>query len=281
MPSTSCITLITDFGLSDGYVGAMKGVILSTFPQACIVDISHAIPPQDLHFAAWALYTAYGTFPEHTIHCVVVDPGVGSQRRALAVKAGSYGFVAPDNGVLSYVLGQEPLHMAVELADPRFYRHPVSNTFHGRDIFAPVAAHLARGLPLAELGRPIDEPLTWALSQPERTPEGGLVAHVIHVDRFGNCVTDLCLSEEEDGLIVADQLGEGNDPVRVSRQQVSLRVGTVRLSQVSRTYADGSAGEPLALVGSSGHLEIALVDGSAAEVLSLGAGDSVVVDLRV
>lgn len=272
------ITLITDFGLADGYVGAMKGVILSIVPHATIVDISHAVPAQDVLSAAWILYTAHSTFPRGTVHCVVVDPGVGSQRRAIAVQAGAHTFVTPDNGLLSYVLAREPLHMAVELTNPRFHHHPVSHTFHGRDIFAPVAAHIVRGVPLDELGPPIDQPVVWPLQHPEQDPEGALVGHVLHTDHFGNCITDLQIRSEKASLLLINPPGEGTEPLPIPRSQVQIEVGGCVLQGISRTYSDGPSGEPLALVGSSGHLEIALVGGSAALALDLRVGDRVIVD---
>jgi len=275
------ITLTTDFGLADSYVGAMKGVILSIVPHATIVDISHAVPAQDVHSAAWILYTAYDTFPQGTTHCVVVDPGVGSQRRAIAVQAGAYTFVTPDNGLLSYVLAQEPLHMAVELTNPRFHHHPVSQTFHGRDIFAPVAAHVAQGVPLDELGTPIDQPVTWPPQHPERDSGGALVGHVLHVDHFGNCVTDLQIRREKGVLLLTNPPGEGAEPLPIPRCHVCIKVGGRVLQGISRTYADGAPGQPLVLVGSSDHLEIALVGGSAAQALGLRAGDPVAVDLNI
>lgn len=272
----SCITLITDFGLSDGYVGAMKGTILSIAPDATIVDISHAVPAQDLRSAAWILYTAYDTFPEGTIHCVIVDPGVGSQRRAIAVQAGAYVLVAPDNGLLSYVLAQEPLHMAVELTNPRFHRHPVSYTFHGRDIFAPVAAHLAQGVSLTELGTPIGQLVTWSSPRPVSSPEGSLVGHILHIDRFGNCITDLRLRAEEDVLRLTHLPGEEAESFIIPRRQVCIEVREMALQGIAYTYADSPPGEPLALVGSNGHLEIAIPGGSAAQALGLRVGDSII-----
>jgi len=273
------ITLLTDFGLADGYVGAMKGVILTIHPQAAVVDISHAIPAQDLRSAAWVLYTAYDAFPRRTIHCVVVDPGVGGQRRAIAVEAGGYTFVAPDNGVLSYVLSREPLGMAVELTNPRFHRHPVSRTFHGRDIFAPAAAYVSRGVPLGELGTllPLDQLVTWPLPHPERRPDGSLVGHILHIDRFGNCVTDLRMTEEEDVLLLTNPPSGEERPIEIPRRRMHLEVGERALFGISRTYADGSPGEFLALIGSSGHLEIALVKGNAAQTLGLIVGDPITI----
>jgi len=276
----SIITLITDFGLTNGYVGAMKGVILNIAPQTAIVDICQALPPQDVRSAAWILYTMYDTFPAGTIHCVVVDPGVGSQRRAIAAQAGVYSFVAPDNGLLSYVLAEEPLHIAVELTNPRFHRHPVSHTFHGRDIFAPAAAHLAQGVSLAELGTPASHLVIWPASRPERLSKGCLLAHILHIDHFGNCITDLRLSSEEDALMPTNLPGEGDERLLISRRQVRIEVGRASLSGISRTYADGPSGETLALVGSSGHLEIAIPGGSAAEALEVAVGDAITVCLE-
>jgi S-adenosylmethionine hydrolase len=272
------ITLITDFGLDDGYVGAMKGAVLSIAPHATIVDISHTVPAQNVRSAAWILYTAYNTFPRGTVHCVVVDPGVGSQRRAIAVQAGAYSFVTPDNGLLSYVLAREPLLMAVELTNPRFHHRPVSHTFHGRDIFAPVTAHIVQGVALDELGPPIDQPITWPLQHPERHSEGALVGHLLHTDHFGNCITDLQMRSEKDDLYLVNPPGEGNELLPIPRCQVQIKVGGCVLQGISRTYSDGPSGELLALVGSSGHLEIALVGGSAAQALDLRVGDSVIVD---
>lgn len=276
----SIITLITDFGLIDSYVGAMKGVILSIAPQATIVDISHAIPAQDVRAAAWVLYTSYNTFPRGTIHCAVVDPGVGSQRRAVAAQAGVYTFVAPDNGLLSYVLAQEPLRMAVELTNPHFHRHPVSHTFHGRDIFAPAAAYLAQGVPLHKLGPPLTELITWPLPSPKRPSEDSLIGHVLHIDHFGNCITDLKLRPEGEALVLTNLPGQGAPPLTIPRHEARIKVGNITLKGISHTYADGFPGGPLALVGSSGHLEIAVVGGSAAQTLDLAVGDPVIVELK-
>jgi S-adenosylmethionine hydrolase len=275
------ITLTTDFGLADGYVGAMKGVILGIAPHATIVDISHVVPAQDVRSAGWILYTAYNSFPQGTIHCVVVDPGVGGQRRAIAVQAGVYIFVTPDNGLLSHVLAREPLHMAVELTHPRFHHHPVSHTFHGRDIFAPVAAHIAQGVPLDELGTPIDQLVTWLLQHPERDPEGALVGHILHIDHFGNCITDLHIRREKAQLLLDNPPGGGGESLLLPRREVRIKVGGVVLQGILRSYADGSPGKPLALVGSSDHLEIALVGGSAAQSLGLRIGDPIIVDPNI
>ena len=255
------ITLTTDFGLEDAYVGVMKGVILGINPAATIVDLCHAIPPQDVQAAAFLLHTAWPYFPPATIHVVVVDPGVGSQRRAIAVDVGAATFVAPDNGVLSYVLAEaaEKNTLAVHLTNRRYWLSKISATFHGRDIFAPVAAHLSLGVPLADLGEPlpIGELVTLSLPRPARQSNGVWVGHVVHVDHFGNLVTDL----------EAEAIGDA--------QAVVIEVGGRRIVGLRRTYAEGSPGEPMALIGSSGRLEIAVPGGQAARGLKVQIGDQV------
>ncbi len=185
------ITLITDFGERDGYVGAMKGVILGIAPGAALVDISHDIPPQDIPSAAFVLWSTYRFFPPDTVHLVVVDPGVGTQRRPIAVETRHGRFVAPDNGVLGYVLDEEREWQAVHLAEQRFWRPEVSMTFHGRDIFAPAAAHLAAGVPLHELGPAITNPVPMPFPRVRRLDGARCLARLVYIDRFGNCVTNL------------------------------------------------------------------------------------------
>jgi len=258
------ITLTTDFGLEDTYVGVMKGVILGINPAATIVDVCHAIPPQDVRAAAFLLHTSWRYFPPDTIHVVVVDPGVGSQRRAIAVDVGAATFVAPDNGVLSYVLAEAAAKntQAVHLINQRYWLSQLSATFHGRDIFAPVAAHLSLGVPLADMGEllPIGELVTFPLPCPERHDDGAWVGHVVYVDHFGNLVTDL----------EAEVIGD--------TQAVVIKVGGRRIVGVRHTYADGTPGEPMALIGSSGRLEIAVPGGHAARWLKAQIGDQVRLD---
>ncbi len=250
----SLITLTTDFGLADSYVGVMKGVILGIDPTATIVDISHDIAPQDVREAAYVVYTAYPYFPPDTVHVVVVDPGVGSQRRAIALRTAQACFVAPDNGVLSYVLAREGMKEAVSLTHSRYHRPIVSHTFHGRDIFAPVAAHLARGVSLTELGEPLTEIVTFSLPQPQVLPNRDVIGHVLHVDRFGNLILDV---REGDFI-----LGGG----------IVLEVAGRRIQGLGRTFTDVPAGELVAYIGSSGHLEIALREGNAAQLLGMEIG---------
>ena len=270
------ITLTTDFGLADAYVAAMKGVILGINPDARLVDICHTVTPQSIAQAAFVLSTAYPFFPEGTVHLVVVDPGVGSERRAIILRTPSACFVAPDNGVLSYVIEQsspgsdegdtagvrhrqlDPEMVAVAITRPRFWRSPVSATFHGRDIFAPVAAHLSLGLSPDDFGERLDSLNVLPLARPERRPDGTMAGKVLHADVFGNLVTSIrCtdLPHEEDRVAV----------------EISGRV----IRGLVRTYAEGEG--LLALVGSSGYLEVSVKDGSAREALGASVGDEVVV----
>jgi S-adenosylmethionine hydrolase len=252
------ITLTTDFGLADGYVGTMRGVILSIAPGTPMVDLSHEVPAQNIRAAAFVLYQAVPFFPADTIHLVVVDPGVGSQRRALAVRTGQGIFVAPDNGVLSYVLASVDVHEAMSLSNPAYQLPDVSTTFHGRDIFAPAAAHLAHGVPLNELGPRAINLVRLPVPQPEVSLQGQVVAHVMHVDHFGNLILD----------VTAATLGDNP----------SFEVAGHTLEELSQTFADVERGQPVVYVGSTrDHVEIAIRDGHAARELGVGLGDQVVI----
>jgi S-adenosylmethionine hydrolase len=219
-----------------------------------LVDISHSVTPQDVRHAARVLATAVPFFPSGTIHVAVVDPGVGSARRGIALQTPSAIFVGPDNGLFTPFVGQRVA--CVALTNPATHRRPVSVTFHGRDVFAPVAAHLANGLPLSELGPPVDDPLSWVSPQPQRLPDGRVRAEVVYVDHFGNLVTNVRRGERE---------GLGKIRVVVGGESLILR----------RTYADVAPGALLALFGSDGYLEVAVRDGSAAGHLGLGVGTTV------
>jgi S-adenosyl-L-methionine hydrolase (adenosine-forming) len=241
------VTLLTDFGTADGYVGEMKGVLASLAPDVPIVDVAHDVMPQDVDGARLALARYWRRFPEGTVHIVVVDPGVGGARRALALESEGRLLVGPDNGVLSPAL----LHAGarcVSLAIPA----TAAPTFHGRDVFAPAAAQLALGASLETLGAPLIDPVIRRTPEAVRRSDGAVLGEVITVDRFGNAVTNL----------------------------LALRGGIVELDGLSlpvrRTYADAPSGEPTALVGSSGLVEIAVRDGSAAAVLGLRRGSAVV-----
>lgn len=251
------ITLTSDFGAKDGYVAAMKGVILSICPEATLVDVTHDIPPQDVRHGAFVLHTVAPCFPPGTVHLAVVDPGVGTRRRAVAVQTARAIFVAPDNGLLSFALMGEADYTAVELSSPEYHRHPVSATFHGRDIFAPAAAHLCRGVPLTAFG-PVAEALTlFPIPRPFYTDADILCGEVIHVDRFGNVVSNV---RREDVLWP-----------RV--RAIHLRGRAIQ--RLCYTYGEAKPGELIALLGSSGYLEVAAREGSAADRLGAKVGDSV------
>ena len=269
------VTLTTDFGLTDAYVAAMKGVILGINPEVTLIDICHTIKPQNIRQAAFVLSTAYPSFPPGTVHLVVVDPGVGTGRRAIILSTPSACFVAPDNGVLSYVIAQSsarpsetylnperielpPGLEAVAITRPQFWRSPVSPTFHGRDIFAPVAARLSLGFPATDFGETVTSVTMLPLAYPRLTAENTLVGHILHIDNFGNLITNIRRG---------DLPGETNS--------VTVEVGHQLISGLSQTYADGEG--LLALVGSSGYLEIALKDGNASSRVNAEIGNEVTV----
>lgn len=264
------VTLITDFGTQDAYVGVMKGAILSVDPQAVIVDITHGVSPQDLAQAARELADAFGYFPPGTIHVTVVDPGVGSARRILAVAAAGQVFLAPDNGILPAALARVRVGAAVSVENRSLFREPVSPTFHGRDVFAPVAGHLSRGLALDRLGPAIDENglVRLTVSGPRPNSGGGLTGTLIAIDRFGNLITDICQPDLE-------RLAG-----RESWRTVTVRLGTEEIHGIARTYADGAPRMPLALFGSSGRLEVAVRDGSAEVYFSARRGLPVYISTR-
>jgi S-adenosylmethionine hydrolase len=250
------IALLSDFGSRDHYAGTMKGVILGICPDVTLVDITHDVAPHDLLDAALQLAAAYRYFPAGTIFLTVVDPGVGSARRGIAAEMGEYRFVAPDNGVLTAVFRDGPPKRVVELTERRYARPTVSRTFEGRDRFAPAAAWLAKGIQLAALGRPAGDYQRLDLPQAEAADDG-IRGVVVHVDRFGNLVTNIERRAFE-GLARAGAL-----QVTASGQPVGRIVGT---------YADIQAGEVCALFGSTDHLELAANAGRAADVLGLGRG---------
>lgn len=257
------LTLLTDFGTRDGYVAAMKGVIASIAPAAALIDMTHEIRPGDVAGAAWTLRRYWHLFPPRTVHLAVVDPGVGTDRRALAARVEGRYFVAPDNGLLSWVLHDDELDAAVSLDAHRFRRPEVSPTFHGRDIFAPAAAHLCAGVPLSELGSPLIHPVRLPL--PDTIRRGNEVEGcVVQVDRFGNLITNIPAGW------VRPLLDEGAVRTLVGRHDV----GTIR-----RTYGDVAQGEPVALIGSDMTLEVAVREGRASDKLKVGLGTPVIVRL--
>jgi len=245
------ITLLTDFGTADGYVGEMKGVLLTENPDATLVDITHDLPPHDVEMGRLTVARYWRRFPSGTVHVAVVDPGVGSRRAALAVAADGRFLVGPDNGVLSPAL-LTPGCRAVALAVPTH----ASATFHGRDVFAPAAAKLAGGVDVEALGSPARDPMIRRTPEPHRQPSGDVRGQVIAIDRFGNAITNL--------------IGEYGAQVVVNARDVTLR----------RTYADLEPGNAGAVIGSNGLIEIVVRDGRAADVLSLERGTPVVLRSR-
>jgi S-adenosylmethionine hydrolase len=257
------ITLTTDYGTNDHLVGVLKGVILRINPDVQIVDITHGVTPFDLLDGATVIANAYSYFPPRTIHVVVVDPGVGTERRPLIVSGQNQYFLAPDNGVLSGVFEKEQNFLVRHLTAEHYFLHPVSNTFHGRDVFAPVAGWLSKNWQPGSMGEEITDFKRFALPRPKEA-DGLLKGVVLKVDSFGNLITNF---RGED--LPADAIEKG---------QINLQVGTHAVSKLVPTFAHGSAGEAIAYVGSSGNLEIGVNKGSASKTLGLGRGTPVLLN---
>ena len=260
--ATRVITLLTDFGTEDYFVGAMKGVILTRSPQAVIVDITHAIPPQDVQAGAFMLSAVYADFPAGSIHLAVVDPGVGSDRRPILVEAADYLFVGPDNGLFSIVLDRNPDAQVRHLINAQYFLQNRSSTFHGRDIFAPVAAALAEGVPPADLGPVLLDPVRTGFAESKTLADGTLAGRVMHVDHFGNCVTNL----------PSDNL----QPLLTTRS-FCLHVSGCEIRRLLRSYSEAAAdpGTPFVIAGSAGFLEISICCSSAARELTIAVGEPV------
>lgn len=258
------ITLLTDFGIKDGNVGVMKGVIWQIAPQVQIADLSHTVAPQNVSEAALILLRTAPYFPEGTVHVGVVDPGVGTQRRPIAARLGGQFFVGPDNGMLTMLLERtENLGLPVtfvHLNRPAYWLTEISHVFHGRDIFAPSAAHLANGVPLGDLGETIEDPVRLPLNLPQRT-ENGWQGEVIHIDHFGNVSSNIRI----------EHLGYP--------ENVHVTLCGETIDGLVHTFGERQPGEVVALYGSTGNLIVSLVNGSAAEWLGAKLGDRV--ELRV
>ena len=252
MKPNGIITLITDFGQTDGFIGIMKGVILSINPKATFVDISHRIPAQDVEAGAFVLNWSYRYFPTGTIHLVVVDPGVGSERKILAVQSGNYFFVAPDNQVLKYIFHSSETLTVVNVLNKEFFLKKISHTFHGRDIFAPVAAHLSTGVGIEQLGHETKNYDRGEIDHPIIT-KTNIIGKIVYSDKFGNLISNI--------------------PAEEIKQPVSLiQIGSIRITQLSNSYIEVAVNQPLAIIGSSGYLEIAIRNGNARQQLSLDRG---------
>lgn len=262
----SIITLLTDFGAQDYFTGAMKGVILSINPAAAIIDITHEIPPQDIQAAAFNLLSCYKDFPAGTIHVAVVDPGVGSNRRAILVECADQFFVGPDNGLVSWIIEREGKFVARQITGDHFFRKPISPTFHGRDVFAPVAGALSKGVAPEEIGPVMDNPVMLPALSPSASGRG-LEGSIIHIDRFGNCITSFTTEHVNEERIAAG---------------AKLLVSERQIGSFRRFFADqgGPESELFMLIGSVGFVEIAAQNASAAEILSAKRGDFVLLSDR-
>jgi S-adenosyl-L-methionine hydrolase (adenosine-forming) len=245
------VTLLTDFGTADGYVAAMKGAITQIAPNVVIDDASHDIPPGDTRAAAIALRRYWRLYPRGTVHVVVIDPGVGSARKALVVQADERILIGPDNGVFTLVLNEAESWTAYSAERSEFFRSPLSNTFHGRDVFAPLAAHLASGRAAAEVGPGVDAPVRLDFPAPTRDGER-VTGEIVYVDHFGNLVSNI--------------------PATMITTSMRVRVGTFHLIPLSHAYSEGAVGSAIALINSDDVLEIGVRDGNAAHHFRIGRG---------
>ncbi len=252
------IALLTDFSDKDWFVGVMKAVILRINPNANIIDITHEIPPQDVCQAGFVLWNAYKYFPDKTIFVCVVDPGVGSERKIIAVETKKYIFIAPDNGLLGFVLSEVDVLRAVYVENKNYFLETVSSTFHGRDIFAPVSAYISRGVDLSELGMEV------TLETPKKmfikvSSIGDYEGEVVYIDRFGNLITNLMPSKEFDG---------------------EIRLKDLNIEKISKTYSDVKVGQAVALIDSGGLIEIGIREGDASKILGVKRGEKVVLKVK-
>ncbi len=254
------IVFLTDFGSKDYFVGAMKGVILSINKEAQIIDITHEIAPQNVRAASFTLRACFRDFPEKTIFVAVVDPGVGSNRRAILVETEKYFFIAPDNGLLSFIFNESNNFRVFEITNENFFRKPVSNTFHGRDIFAPSAAHLSVGAKPAEFGKEISEFIKFEETKPRKISENQFEAEIIHADHFGNLIINL---KKED-----------------LPEKFVLKIGERRSENLKTFYAEAEKSELFMIFGSADFLEIVAFQDSAQKILGAKVGEKVIVDIK-
>ena len=257
------ITLTTDFGLSDHFIGAMKGVMLEIAPEAQIIDINHAVQPFDILDGALTISQAYSYFPSGTVHMVIVDPGVGTARRPIILTGDRHLFVAPDNGVLSLVYAREERLSVRHVTAEHYFLQPPSNTFHARDVFSPIAAFLAKGIDPGRFGEEITDYVRFAAPRPKPVDDRTLRGVVLKVDRFGNLITNITPQD-------APQLFEATPPA------FKIAIGTkTQATRMCTSYADGAPGEVFGILGSMGFLEVAANRGSAYQLLGAGKGSEV------
>jgi S-adenosylmethionine hydrolase len=262
MAEPRVVTFTTDFGMQDPFVGIMHGVVLNIHPETTVVDVSHAVPSYDVLDGAWTIAQAYRFFPPRTVHVVVVDPGVGSARRPILAETDDYIFVAPDNGVLSLVEARETRFTVRHITADRYFLQPVSQTFHGRDIFSPVAGWLSVGVAPADFGPEIADYVRLQFPAVEHVASNSLRGAVLRVDKFGNLITNL--SE----LHITPLLGP-------TPPRFEVLIAGASIKRIAHSYADGGEEEVLAILGSSGYLEIAATQASAAQKLQAGVGTPV------
>jgi S-adenosyl-L-methionine hydrolase (adenosine-forming) len=266
LPHRPIVTLTTDFGTNDHFVGAMKGVILEIVPEAAIVDISHAVQAFDVLDGALTISQAYQYFPTGTVHAVVIDPGVGTSRRPIIASSDGYHFVAPDNGVLSMVYAKEERIHVRHITSDHYFRQPVSNTFHGRDVFSPVAAYLAKQVDSHKFGEEVEDYVKFAAPKPKAAGENRIRGVVLKVDKFGNLITNVTPADVP-ALFAAKLPG------------FKITVGSKEITEIRTAYAEGAPGEVFGILGSMGYLEIAANRGVAAQITGAGKGSEVILTL--
>ena len=267
MKLPNLITLTTDFGLQDAFVGQIKGAILCRNLNARIIDLTHAIPPHDILGAAVIIRSSYHYFPKESVHMIVVDPGVGSQRHIIAIMADNHIFLAPDNGTLTFLIRDKQIQAAHRVSNSSLFPNKISATFHGRDIIAPVAAALSDGLDISDVGPPIDLKECVQLDIPKtQLDENGITGRVIHIDRFGNIQTTIT---------------SGNISLYQPASFAGIFIRSKKINAISSTYSDIQEGELLAVIDSAGHLEIAVNRGNAAKQIECKVGDPVTVVMEM
>jgi len=285
------ITLLTDFGNQDAYVGVMKGVITGINPLANIIDICHNIPPQDVFNAAYLLYTSYKYFPRGTIHVAVVDPGVGSRRDIVCVVTKDYFFLVPDNGILSFIIQDEKPKSIFRITNSKYFLPSPSNTFHGRDVFAPVSAHLSLGAKLRQLGIKINQLKQLDIPKPDYKKTGQLEGQVIYIDRFGNLITNITKEYLVKGVGgQRSEVGMQKSEDRINQRKTTLKelfslcntietvIGKKKIMGLSKTYTDVKPGEPLVLIGSAGFLEVSINQGNAQRYFKADKGSKIIIE---
>ena len=282
------ITLLTDFGNQDAYVGIMKGVIAGINPFANIIDICHSIPPQDIFSGAYLLYTSYKYFPRKTIHVAVVDPGVGSRTDIVCVETKDYFFLVPDNGLLSFIVQEERPKSIIRVTNSKYFLPLLSSTFHGRDVFAPVAAHLSLGVKPQQLGTRINQLKQLDMPKPVHKKTGQVEGQIIYIDRFGNLITNI----KKEYLVkwVGGQKSEvGSQKTdafeKTSREKILLKyetiettIGKKKIVGLSKNYTDVNAGEPLVLIGSAGFLEVSINQENAQRYFKADKGSKIIIE---